>query len=498
MQQTVVIVGSGFSGIAMGVMLKRAGIESFVILEKADDVGGTWRENTYPGAACDVPSHLYSFSFEPRAEWTRAFSPQAEIEDYLRHCATKYGLLPHMRFGSTVTGAEFDEASATWTVRVAGAAPITAGSLVLGNGALHVPAMPEIPGLSDFEGACFHSAQWDHQFDLTGKRVAVIGTGASAIQFVPQIAPKVGALQLFQRTPPWIVPKPDFAFSARVKRLFGRVPLLRRLYRASIYWRLELMAIGFVVNPRLMRYAQKPARDHLRAQVPDRALRARLTPNYVMGCKRVLLSNDYYPALTRPNVQLVTDGIERVTARGVRTRDGVEHAVDAIICGTGFTVSDYLAKLDIVGRHGRTLNDAMADGAESYRGISVHGFPNLFLLMGPNTGLGHNSMIFMIEAQARYALRAIQAMRRKRLASIDVRATVQRAFSQRLQAKLRGTVWNTGCSSWYAKDGHNATVWPYFTFQYWWQTRRVALRDYHCVPEAVPVPELAPLPAAAR
>jgi cation diffusion facilitator CzcD-associated flavoprotein CzcO len=488
----IVIVGTGFSGIAMGVLLKRAGIDSFTILEKADDIGGTWRENTYPGAACDVPSHLYCFSFEPKPDWSRSFSPQQEIHAYLRHCVDKYALRPHIRFHSTVEGAEFDEATGTWTVRIAGREPMRARTLVLGNGALHVPSLPDIPGLDEFRGTLFHSAAWNHDVDLEGKRVAVVGTGASAIQFVPEIAPTSGSVHVFQRTPPWIMPKPDHRMRRWQQALFRLARPLHWLHRAWIYWTLELRAIGFVVNPKLMTLLQRLARKFIADSVADPTLRAKVTPDYTMGCKRILLSNDWYPALQRENVELVTDGIERITATGVRTRDGVERPVDAIVCGTGFMVGDYLTRLAIVGRGGRTLRQAMDAREGNFLGITVHGFPNLFLLMGPNTGLGHNSMIFMIEAQARYALQAIETLRRRKLRFLDVRASVQRGFTARLQEKMQRSVWSSGCRSWYAADGYNATTWPYFTFQYWWRTRRLALADYEVALPA-PVRDAAPV-----
>jgi len=490
----VVIVGTGFSGIAMGILLKRAGIDSFTILEKADDVGGTWRENTYPGAACDVPSHLYCYSFEPKPDWSRAFSPQEEIQAYLRHCVAKYGLRPHIRFGHRVTGAEFDPATGTWTVRVADRTPLTARALVLGNGALHIPSLPDIPGLDAFRGRCFHSAQWDHGYDLAGKRVAVIGTGASAIQFVPEIAKEAAQVDVFQRTPPWVVPKPDRAYRRWEQDLFRLVRPLHWLYRAFLYWSLELRAVGFVVDPRINRFLQRFAERYIAQEVADPVLRAKVTPDYTLGCKRILLSNDWYRTLHRPNVDLVTDGIARVTAGGIRTRAGDERSYDAIVCGTGFQVSEYLSRIEVVGRDGRTLNDAMRAHAGTHLGITVHGFPNLFLLMGPNTGLGHNSMIFMIEAQARYAVQAVRAIRRKNLLFIDVLEAVQRRFDAGVQEKLRGTVWATGCHSWYAPDGYNATLWPHFTFTYWWRTRRLALAEYETVsPPAVPAPRPAPV-----
>jgi cation diffusion facilitator CzcD-associated flavoprotein CzcO len=493
----IVVVGTGFSGIAMGVMLKKAGIDSFTILEKAGDIGGTWRDNTYPGAACDVPSHLYCFSFEPKPDWSRFFSPQQEIHEYLRHCVTKYDLARHIQFHSKVTGAEFDAGTGTWTVRVEGREPLRARAVVLGNGALHVPSYPDIPGREEFEGKLFHSAQWDHDFDLSGKTVAVIGTGASSIQFVPEIAPKVGKMHLFQRTPPWIVPKPDRAVGRREQGLYRRFRPLHWLLRAFIYWVMEARALGFVVSPRLMKFFQRQALRFLEASVPDPALRAKLTPAYAIGCKRILISNDYSPALQRPNVALVTDGIERITRTGIRTRDGVERPVDAIICGTGFMVADYINSLHVVGRGGRTLNASVQAREGHHLGTTVRGFPNFYVLMGPNTGLGHNSMIFMIEAQARYALQAIQAIRRRKLRYLDVRESVQRAFTSRVQRKIGGSVWSSGCTSWYVgEDGYNLTVWPFFTFQYWWQTRRLALSEYELVPltsepepVALPVPE---------
>jgi cation diffusion facilitator CzcD-associated flavoprotein CzcO len=374
-----------------------------------------------------------------------------------------------------------------------------ARAVVLGNGALHKPSLPDIPGREDFEGKLFHSAQWDHDYDLAGKTVAVIGTGASAIQFVPEIAPKVQRLEVFQRTPPWIVPKPDRRMGRREQAVYRRFRPRHWLLRVLIYWVMEVRALGFVVSPRLMKLFERQARKFLEASVPDPALRAKLTPSYAIGCKRILISNDWYAALQRPNVGLVTDGIERITRTGIRTRDGVERRVDAIICGTGFMVADYVHSLNVVGLGGRTLGASVEAREGHHLGTTVRGFPNLFLMMGPNTGLGHNSMVFMIEAQARYALQAIQAIRRRKLRYLDVREPVQRAFTSGIQAKLRGSVWNSGCSSWYVgKDGYNLTVWPYFTFQYWWQTRRLALSDYEMAP-AVEAPEPAPLrvPASA-
>jgi cation diffusion facilitator CzcD-associated flavoprotein CzcO len=473
----VAIVGAGFSGLAMAIQLKKAGRHDFVVLEEADDVGGTWRENTYPGCACDIPSHLYSYSFELNPNWSRQYPLQQEIWDYLRHCAAKYRITPHIRFRTRMAAAEFDDATSTWELTAESGETIRARAVVGALGPLHHPAIPHLLGLDRFAGKKFHSAQWDHGYDLTGKRVAVIGTGASAIQFVPRIAEQAAKLHVFQRTPPWVMPKPDREVTAFERALFRRFPPAQRAFRNLIYWRQELLALGFVVNPRLMRGIERLARRNIRKHIADPKLRRALTPNYVIGCKRILISNDYYPALNRPNVELVTSPIERVREHGVVTADGREHEVDAIIFGTGFHVIDALANQKIVGSNGLKLQDAWADGPQAYHGITVSGFPNLFLLVGPNTGLGHNSIVFMIETQVRHVLHCLSALDRAR--TINVRESAQRRFNERVQSKLSSTVWQTGCRSWYLdEDGRNRTIWPGFTFSYWWRTRRPKMSDY--------------------
>jgi cation diffusion facilitator CzcD-associated flavoprotein CzcO len=492
-----IIVGAGFSGLCAGIELQRAGISDFVILEKADRVGGTWRDNAYPGAACDVPSHLYSYSFEPNPRWSRAYGGQPEILAYLEHCADAYGLRPYLRFGARVERATYDEASATWTVAVHGQPSLTARALILGNGALHLPAIPELPGHARFTGKTFHSARWDHAYPLDGKRVAVIGTGASAIQFVPQIAPRVARLDLFQRTPPWIVPKADRSISRGEQWLFEHVPGAHWLRRTGLYWRLEARVLGFAFAPKINQLAERLVRRNLAASVPDPVLREKLTPSYRLGCKRVLISNDYYPALARDNVELITDPIASIEPSGIRTASGALHEVDAIIYGTGFKVVDYLSSMQIVGVGRRELNDVWRSEVRSYLGINVSGFPNLFLLMGPNTGLGHNSMIFMIEAQARYAAQAVRAMRRNALASLDVRPGVEQAFRAELARKLEGTVWTSGCSSWYMAPDGDVLLWPGFTFDYWRRTRRVDLRHYEVRALAKATPGIASTSPAA-
>lgn len=473
---SAVVVGAGFSGIAAGIALKKAGITDFVILEKADRVGGTWRENTYPGAACDVPSHLYSFSFEPNPTWSRSFGGQAEILAYLEHCADKYDLRPHLKFGQAVTEARYEHGQ--WHVTTASGEQVVARALLLGNGALHIPSLPDIPGLASFQGTTFHSARWNHDYDLTGKRVAVVGTGASAIQFVPAIAPKVGRMHVFQRTAAWVVPKPDHVITRRQQWAYEHVPGAHWLKRAGLYWKLESAVIGFAYAPKVLALAEKLVTRHIARQVPDPVLRRKLTPTYRLGCKRVLLSNEWYAAMQRDNVELVTDGIAEITPRGVRTVDGTEREVDALLLGTGFKVTEYLSSIKVLGAGGVDLNDVWRKGLRNYLGITVSGFPNLFLLMGPNTGLGHNSMIFMIEAQARYATRAIALMQERRLAAIDVLPEVEDAFRTELARKMKGTVWMTGCQSWYQTPDGEVFLWPAATFDYWWKTRRVDLSEY--------------------
>lgn len=475
----VLVVGAGFSGLAMAHALRERGITAFRILEKAHDVGGTWRENHYPGAACDVPSHLYSFSFAPDPGWSRTYSPQPEILAYLRDIARDEDLLGHVVFGAEVIEARFDDGLGTWCVvsrdaRTRETTKTTARHLVLGNGALHIPSIPSFEGKETFGGAQFHSAAWDHDFDLAGKRVAVIGTGASAIQFVPAIQPEVAHMTVFQRTAPWVVPKRDFAFSARTKALLRTVPALQRVYRALIYGTNEAQAYGFVYDPRIMKLFGKLALRQLAKEIPDPALRAKLTPQFVMGCKRVLLSNDWYRALRQPNVAVETSPIERIEPTGVRTKDGVLHEVDAILYGTGFSVAEYLSSMKIFGRGALELNESWKQRPEVYLGILVSGFPNLFLMMGPATGLGHNSMIFMIEAQARYAAQCIRRVHDEGLRALEVRPAAQAEFTREVQERVKGTVWASGCASWYqAGDEKNVTaLWPGFTFEYWARTRR--------------------------
>lgn len=479
----VVIVGTGFSGLGAAIRLKQEGRRSFVVLERAGEVGGTWRDNHYPGCACDVPSHLYSFSFEPNPRWSRMFAPQGEILQYLKHCADKYGVRPHLRFNAEVVLAEFCEQDGSWRVETQSGDVYRSRHLILGIGALSRPAFPEIPGRERFSGRSFHSAEWDHGYPFAGKRVAVIGTGASAIQIIPQLAREVSHLAVYQRTPPWIMPKPDYAFSERAKRIFERSPLLARLFRSFIYCRMELQGLGFTVEPRLQSAIGALGRWWIRKQVQDPALRELVTPKYTPGCKRILIANNYYPALQQPNVEVIPCGIREVTERGVIGEDGVERELDALVYATGFRLSDLLTPLRVRGLGGVELNESWRAGASAYLGTTIAGFPNLFMLMGPNTGLGHNSMIFMIEAQVDYALACIRAGEERGAAYADVQPDAQSAFNDKLQRRLRQKVWSSGCKSWYIDEtGRNRTLWPGFTFEFWLRTRKVKAEDYSFVP----------------
>ena len=481
----VAIIGSGFAGLCMAIQLKLRGMDDFVVLEKDEDLGGTWRDNTYPGCACDVPSYLYSFSFEQNPRWSRMFAPQQEIWDYMRHCVNKYGVASHFRYNASVSGAEFDEASGTWRVHINDNEVLTARSLVTGVGALHMPKTPELPGLETFEGTTFHSANWNHDHDLRGRKVAVIGTGASAIQFVPQIAEEVAHLDLYQRSAPWITPKPDREIGVRERDMHARFPVGQRAIRNLLYWAMELRGVGFAVNPKMLKAIELPARRHLKKQVPDPELRRKLTPDYAIGCKRVLLSNDYYPALTRDNVDLVTDGITEVRPNGIVTADGTFREVDTIIFGTGFDVSGNLTQMKIVGRGREELNEVWErKGTGAHLGITVSGFPNMFLLVGPNTGLGHSSMVFMIERQVDYVMQALDLLDTESAAYVDVREPRQDRFVDWAQNRLSGSVWQ-GCNSWYIdENGRNFTIWPHFTWKYWLATRKLRRSEYDVVPAA--------------
>jgi cyclohexanone monooxygenase len=477
----VAILGSGFSGLGMAIQLKKAGIDDFTVFEKEAGVGGTWRVNHYPGCACDVQSHLYSFSFELNPDWSRMFAPQPEIKAYLERCAEKYGVLPHVRFNTEVTGMRWDDGANLWHITSADGARHTAQVVVSGMGGLSTPSYPDIPGLEKFQGKTFHSQQWDHGYDLKGKRVAVIGTGASSIQFVPQIQQQVAQLDLYQRTPPWIISKPDREIGWLERKMFRRLPKAQAAVRNGIYMLLESRALAFTINPRLMVLAQRWAKAHIRHQIKDPELRRKVTPDYTLGCKRVLISDDYYPALAQTNVDVITTGIREVRNDSVVTSDGVERKVDAILFGTGFHATDPLPRGVVFGRGGQDLLDIWKEGPEAYKGTTTTSCPNLFFLMGPNTGLGHNSMVYMIESQIAYVMDALKVMDRQKLQSVEVRADVQARYNLALQEKARRAIWSVGgCKSWYLHPvtGKNITLWPGFTWQFRRETRHFDPKAY--------------------
>lgn len=477
----VAIIGSGFAGLGMAIKLRQEGRRSFVVLEKEAALGGTWLVNHYPGCACDVQSHLYSFSFEQNPDWSRTFSPQSEIRDYLEHCADKYDVRRAIRFGCEVTRARFDEAAACWELTAADGQQLRARVLVSGMGGLSRPSIPDFPGLSEFRGYRFHSQQWDHEYPLEGKRVAVIGTGASAIQLVPRVAEKVAHLDLYQRTPPWVLSKPDFRVAPFWRRLFRQMPWTQRLFRTAIYWHLEGRAFAFTRFPAVMKLIQPMARRFIARQIRDPALRAKLTPDYTLGCKRVLMANDYYPTLDREHVDVHSGGVKGFTATGVIGADGLERPADAVILATGFAATEPLPPGAIIGRDGVDIVEAWKDtGPEAYLGCTVAGFPNLFILAGPNTGLGHSSMVFMIESQIAYVMDALRRMDQDNLASVDLKPAVQAEYNRRLQRRMQRTVWETGgCRSWYMDaGGKNVALWPNFTWQFRLRTRRFRLNDY--------------------
>ena len=476
----IAIIGAGFSGLCMAIKLKERGVDDFVLFEQAEEVGGTWRDNDYPGCACDVPSHLYSFSFEQNPRWSRVYPSQPEILAYLKQCTEKYRIRSHVRFGTEITSAIFDEDMGAWHLESSTGDRFTARAVVNASGPLNRPSFPDVPGLDDFRGKTFHSSEWNHDVDLRGKRVAVVGTGASSIQFVPEIAPDVEKLLVFQRTPPWVVPRPDRRFSSALRWCFDRIPLLQRLYRNSIYWRMEGRGMPLLGKLPGRGILEKLARIFIARSIPDPALRAAVTPDYQMGCKRVLLSNDYYPALNRDNVELVPAGLARVTPDGVVGEDGREFPVDVIVFGTGFRAQEFLHHMTTLrGRNGRGLEDAWEDGADSFLGVTVSGFPNLFFLVGPNTGLGHNSMIFMIESQVHHVLKCLDLLNARGGRWIDLREHTQTRFQEGLHRQLDQSVWASGCDSWYlSDDGRNDTLWPGTTISYWLATRRASEREF--------------------
>jgi cation diffusion facilitator CzcD-associated flavoprotein CzcO len=476
----VVVVGAGFGGLCMAIKLREAGIENFVVLEKANEVGGTWRDNHYPGAACDVQSHMYSYSFYGKPDWSHRYAPWEEIQSYILEVTGAYDLRRFIRFGQEVIAARFDERRGLWTLETRAGDTLVTRHWVLATGPLHVPAIPDLPGLGTFKGKVFHSARWDHDYDLRGKNVVSIGTGGSAIQYVPEVAKEVKQLYVFQRSAAWVLPRDERRYSRLRKRLFALVPALRKMHRAGLYWRNE-SRVWPIFHPRIARAAQKALSLFIRYQVRDPELRRKLTPDYTLGCKRVLISNVYFPTFNRANVELVTDPIAEVREHGVVTRDGKEYHADCIVLGTGFIVDPriYMKDFVLTGRAGRSLAEDWKREPTAHMGICVAGYPNMFQLVGPHTGLGHNSILFMIESQVRYIVECIQRLKQRGADYVEVRQDVQDAFLREVQEHLAGTVWSTGCRSWYqTAEGINFAIWPMSTWRYWLRTRHVEPSEY--------------------
>jgi cation diffusion facilitator CzcD-associated flavoprotein CzcO len=476
----VAIIGAGFGGIGAGVRLRQAGRDDFIILERASSIGGTWRDNSYPGCTCDVPSHIYSYSFAPNPAWSHSFSRQPEILAYLNQISQRHRLATHIRLETELRQARWDDAAMHWRLDTS-RGDLTADVLIAAAGPLSEPSLPDIPGLGTFPGPVFHSARWDHAADLTGWRVAVVGTGASAIQIVPAIQPAVQWLTLFQRTPAWVMPRRDRRISQPERWLFQHVPLAQRAVRLGLDRGRECLVLGFVHWPGLMRAAQRVALAHLTRSVPDPVLRAKLTPRYVLGCKRILLSNDFYPALTQPNAELVASGLAKVDGSTLTAQDGTAREADVIIFATGFHVTDMPLAGRVYGAGGANLAQAWGDDMRALRGTTVAGFPNLCLLIGPNTGLGHNSLIHIIEAQLSYVLDYLDVLDRTGAAALDARPAAEQRWNSGIQQRMRSTVWMTGgCVSWYLNAaGRNPTLWPGSVARFRRATRHLDLAEYH-------------------
>ncbi|WP_239476603.1 flavin-containing monooxygenase [Nocardia arizonensis] len=482
----VAVIGGGFAGVGAAIRLRQRGITNFVILERAGALGGTWRDNTYPGAACDIPSRLYSYGFAPNPHWSHTYSGSREILDYIESMARRFDLAPHIRFDSTVTGVAFDEAAGLWEVRVEGSAePVRARTVVLASGPLANASLPPIRGIEDYRGHMIHSARWDHDYDFTGKRVAVVGTGASAVQIIPELVERAAAVKVFQRTPGWVLPRVNRRTGALTKEIYRRVPATQTLARQLWFYGHESVALGVVWNTPLTRVVELVGKAQLRRQVKDPWLRRQLTPDFRAGCKRLLMTDDYYPALQRENCKLITWPIARISEHGIRTAEGVEHQADCIVFATGFDVSKTGTPIPVVGRDGRVLAREWSRGAYAYRSVAVSGYPNLFLTFGPNSGPGHNSALVYMEAQIDYIVGAIETILSRDLRLLDVRRDRQDRYNAAIQRRLAATTWNSGCRSWYlTEDGFNATMYPGFATQYVGQLREFDPRDYEAEPFA--------------
>ena len=480
------IIGAGFTGLGTAIRLAEAGVTDVIILERGDRVGGTWRDTTYPGASCDTPSLLYSFSFVKNPTWSRTYSPAAEICRHLEDMATRFDVRRRIRFGHEVIDLTFDESAGAWTATTAGGRRFRARTVVLASGPLSDVSFPAIRGLDSYRGHKIHSARWDHGYHFTGKRVAVIGTGASAVQIVPELVKRAGFVKVFQRTPGWVLPRLDPFFGQAtppaVQTLFAKVPATQQFARQTLFWGHEASATALVWNTPLTSLVARLGRAHLHRQVKDPWLRRQLTPDFTPGCKRMLVSSDYYPALQRDNCKLIDWPIATLSPVGIRTSDGIEHHLDCIVFATGYDVHLTGPPFGVIGLGGRSLAADWATGAQAFKGINVHGYPNLFFMTGPNSGPGHNSLLVYIEGQLDYAVRGITTILDSDLRYLDVREEVQRRHNERIQRRLTKTTWMSGCRSWYlTKDGLNASNYPGFATQYLRQMRDFRHSDYEVV-----------------
>ena len=476
----VIVIGAGMSGICMGIKLQERGIDDFLIVEKSPDVGGTWYDNSYPGACCDVASVLYSYSFEPNPDWSRKFSPHDEIQAYFVHCVDKYGLRSRLRLTTTVESARYDDTQGIWTLQLAGGEQLRSKCLVSGLGQLNQPNIPEFLGAESFSGEAFHSARWRHDIDLTGKRVAVIGSAASALQFIPPLAKQVEQLTVYQRSANYVVARNDREYTVTDKSRFRRYPIVQKLHRLMVYLRGEALFYPLMRAKSWLRARfTQSSMGYMEEHISDPALRRKLTPDYPAGCKRVLISDDFYQAFSRANVELVTSPIASISAHGVVSEDGIDREVDVIVYPTGFNSTEFLSGIEVFGRNEKPLSEAWAQGAEAYRGVSVASFPNFFMLYGPNTNLGSNSIIFMVERQVNYVVRCVDKILSHRLKSLDVNPTVMRAYNDRMQGELAKTVWVASCDSWYKNEaGKVVNNWPRSTLAYWWHMRSPDFTDF--------------------
>lgn len=479
----VAIIGGGFAGLGVGIALQNKGINDFTIFEGEEGLGGSWRTNTYPGCACDVPSHLYSYSFEPNPYWPEAFSKQADIKKYIEHCAEKYDLLSKIKFKTKVTDATFDEKKGVWIVKTDDGVVTLARILVPATGALSHPKYPDIEGREEFKGVAVHAARWDHDIELKGKRVGVIGTGACAIQVVPGVAPEVGELSVFQRTPSWVVPKMNRTYSEKDHKRWRKHPWIQRAQRLGLYWGMEATLPALLWYPKLLTVGEQFHKLNLRRAIKDPALREKLTPNYKVGCKRVLVSDDYFPTFARDNVHLITDGIKEITSNGIKTVDGKKHDLDVIIYASGYEIGASAYPYQIRGLDGVTLEDYWGSQRKAYFGMNVSHFPNMLMTMGPNSGPGHTSVLIYQEAQYKYIAKYAQYLLRHGIKYIDIKEEVQNDQFVGFQKRMRHSTWLSGCKSWYLnEDGTNSTMWPGFSFEYVMAVRKIDWTVYDIVP----------------